>query len=91
MLLTVAEMVGKTASAFAPQVRFSRHLLLAALQVAISAGAAAASTGVTWRGAIPVELSQAVGTALVPAAGLYFMEAAARRAFYSSRTAQRAE
>lgn len=70
------------------QVRFSRHLLLSALQVAVMLAASALTGGLTWRGAIPVELSQAVGMTVLPTAGLYVIEAAARRSFISSRAAQ---
>lgn len=72
----------------AMQVRFSRHLLLTALQVGISLAATASTSGFTWEGALPLELTQALGCAAVPAAGLYFVEAAARRTFVGGRTSQ---
>ena len=70
------------------QVRFSRHLLLSILQAVVALVASAMAGGITWRGAFPHQLSHAVGTALLPTAGLYLIEAAARRSFISSRVAQ---
>ena len=70
------------------QVRFSRHLLLSASQLAVMLVASATTGDFAWRDAIPVNLRQVVGVALLPTAGLYFMEAAARRSFIGSRVAQ---